>query len=95
MTLKTFTEFINKLQKVNKRTSDLYNLNVDLIDFTDGFNNIISLMLEEIFNELQVDIIEWWLYEDVEKHLFNEEGKMTDDLTKIEDLYNYILTLKK
>ena len=95
MTLKTFTEFINKLQKVNKRTSDLYNLNVDLIDFTDDFNNIISLMLEEIFNELQVDIIEWWLYEDVEKHLFNEEGKMTDDLTKIEDLYNYILTLKK
>ena len=95
MTLKTFTEFLNKLQKVNKRTSDLYNLNVDLIDFTDGFNNIISLMLEEIFNELQVDIIEWWLYEDVEKHLFNEEGKMTDDLTKIEDLYNYILTLKK
>jgi len=95
MTLKTFTEFLNKLQKVNKRTSDLYNLNVDLIDFTDDFNNIISLMLEEIFNELQVDIIEWWLYEDVEKHLFNEEGKMTDDLTKIEDLYNYILTLKK
>jgi hypothetical protein len=94
MELKTFTKFINKIKKVGARTSDLYDLNVDLINFTDDFYNVITLLLEEIYNESQIDILEWWLYEDVEKHVLDEKGKMTNDLTKIEDLFNYINTFK-
>ena len=89
-----FLELISNIQKVNKRNHELYLLKIDLIEFTDLYENNINLLMCIIFNEIQLDMINWWLYENVEKFIYKSENKeVLHDLTKIEDLYDYLLTL--
>ena len=38
--------------------------------------------------------IEWWLYEDVEKKIYYQDGT-EDDLTDIHDFYNYLIERHK
>ena len=48
--------------------------------------------MSEIFNENQLEYIQWWLYEDVEKKLYDSKTKKeTHDLTTVNDLYKYIM----
>lgn len=53
------------------------------------FRNTIELILEEIFTEEGFDLIFWWLYEDVEKVIY--EGESEIQLKTEEDLYEYLI----
>lgn len=48
------------------------------------------LMLDLIFTKEEVDWIDWWLYEDVEKIITYSDGEERD-ITKIEELYNFLI----
>ena len=95
MDLNTFSRILHKLQETYQRTSDLYKLDIDVINFSEKYDVIINILMSEIFNTQQMDLIEWWLYEKVDKYLYDFKTKeKTHDLTKIEDLYNYIMEEK-
>lgn len=48
------------------------------------------VMLDLIFTEEEIECIDWWLYEDVEKIVTYSDGQERD-ITEIEELYNFLI----
>ena len=44
--------------------------------------------MQEVFDEHQLDIIQWWLFEDVEKKIYDNDEIIY--INTIEDLYKYL-----
>jgi hypothetical protein len=65
MTYNKFEKLISELQSTSDRYSKLYNLGVDLINYDEPNQKIISLLMEEIFEKEGKDWIDWYLYERV------------------------------
>lgn len=63
MNLETFTQIIETLQKESETIGDLYERKVDLIEFTDPYHGVISLLLREIYGEDGHDWFSWFCYE--------------------------------
>jgi hypothetical protein len=36
------------------------------------------------------DLVYWWIFDDVEKKMYDSEGNVTDDVENIIDFYNYL-----
>jgi hypothetical protein len=52
------------LQKVQRRSLDLYqNYKIDLVNYEEDYELILSTCLKEIFNEDQLDWFEWFCWE--------------------------------
>lgn len=95
MDFKNFQHLILKLQTTSERDQEIYKLGVDLINFTDDYHSIIAVLLKTYYSEEGEDIISWWLYEDVEKKIYNKKGEVIEDLTSIESLWEYVEKIKK
>lgn len=63
MNLQKFTSLIENLQSAFKRTGDLNDAGVNLLDYDEKFYNIINDLLEESFGQEGKDWIEWYLYD--------------------------------
>jgi hypothetical protein len=63
MEYKEFEKLINDIQKCRDRSSALYDLGIDLMDYNDTYHEIISSLLLETFNVEGKDWIDWYLYE--------------------------------
>lgn len=93
MTIKTFTTILNALQKTQKRSFDLYqNYKIDLMDYEEDREVIINTLLKEIFNENQMDWIDWFCYENDfgEKSLEASDKDGNLICQNIEQLYKFI-----
>lgn len=95
-----FLEVINNIkleeQRLDRISSVLEN---DCIDgwavFKPSYSaQNVHVLLKAIFGEEGYELISWWLYEDVEKLIYKADtNEIIADLTKPEDLYDYIITL--
>ena len=63
MTYENFLKVITTIEKQDKAVSALYDLKVDLIEWTDPYGTIISELLKEIYGEEGVDWFNWYCYE--------------------------------
>ena len=63
MTYENFLKVITVIEKQDKAVSALYDLKVDLIEWTDPYGTIISELLKEIYGEEGVDWFNWYCYE--------------------------------
>jgi hypothetical protein len=63
MTYDKFSEILKTLEKNMKDTLDLYKLNIDLINFTDPYDKVISILIEEIYGKEGADWFLWFCYE--------------------------------
>lgn len=63
MTSEQFKILIETLEKIKNRTNSIYNLGIDLIQYDEDYQKIISLLLECAFNEDGKGWIDWYLYE--------------------------------
>jgi hypothetical protein len=80
MTYEKFKTIIETLETSSEKSSALYKLGVDLMDYTDSYQVLISLLLKETFGETGADWIDWYLYErpsfkDTNNHAWDENGK--------------------
>jgi hypothetical protein len=80
MTYEKFKTIIETLETSSEKSSALYKLGVDLMDYTDSYQALISLLLKETFGETGADWIDWYLYErpsfkDTNNHAWDENGK--------------------
>lgn len=66
-----FSEMIKTLEKNSKATRDLYKVGIDLINFTDPFDKVISILIEEIYGKQGADWFFWFCYENE----FGKKGK--------------------
>ena len=97
MTFENFLKITLQLQKQDKIISNLYENNVDLIEFVDPYHHIITSLIKEIYGEEGYDMFSWFCFE-------NDYGtgklKAYDvDENQIcyshESLWEYLETLKK
>jgi len=63
MKLETLTRVIKILKKQSEVTNQLYKLNVDLLEFTDPYESVITILIKEIYGEEGYDWFSWFCYE--------------------------------
>lgn len=63
MKYENFEKLIIELENISERYSELYDLGVDLINYDEPNQRIISILMEEIFGKDGKDWIDWYLYE--------------------------------
>lgn len=82
--LKEHSEYMDNINKALKCC--------DLIGIDDKLYKVIRYLLDYLVTSEANELIDWWLYEDVNHVLYSAEtNEITDDLNKIEDLVDYIL----
>lgn len=63
MTYETFLKITLTLQKADRELHELYKRNVDLLEFVDPYQNIIALLIREVYGEEGADWYSWFCYE--------------------------------
>lgn len=107
MKRKEFIEAIEKIKEHDAIASKLFELGIDILDCKDYElpNYFFGLWIKDNFGDEGLELVDWWLYEDVKKVLYKEgtcskdwyykdeecDGEIEADLTEIDDLYDYLL----
>lgn len=63
MTYKTFLKIVKTLQNTDNTIDKLYKLNVNLTEFVDPWEKVISLLLTEVYGAEGYDWFSWFCYE--------------------------------
>lgn len=101
MDFETFKMAIDAIQKHREQQEKVTNFIESEIcteswafcTFGDNLSDTLLKVLEHVFND-KGEWISWWLYEDVEKIVTFTDTNQKLDITKIEDLYNFLLVNK-
>jgi len=89
MTKEAFIDLIERMKATAETINQAYQLKIDLIEFSDQWEQIITTLLKELFTKEGYDWISWWTHEDGRK-AWEKDG--TDiPMDTAEDLYNYLL----
>lgn len=97
-----FIECMNNIKKQDEKMKKFNDIIEELSDCYCTFdcNNLYyESLMKLLYNGLGLDdnndIIYWWLYEtDVKKIIYNEDDTVCKDVSKLEDLYDYIVENK-
>lgn len=91
ITLKTFKNILETYLGATKYTDQLCDLNFDL--YESPIWSAMDIILDEwgdtILTEEGLDLLYWWLFEDVDKVIYIEEEQKID-VASIENFYNYL-----
>lgn len=84
-----FIKTINILTKIDDTITKLYDIGVDIVSSPlCDYGIIADILWRYIYGEEGMDIINWWLYESVDK-IITIDGEDID-VTKVEDLYDFL-----
>ena len=99
MTREKFKEMVYNIEEYNDFVEELYKLKIDVYNckYTDYAGIFFDELMRSEFGEDGLDLITWWLYEDVDHKIYaaNQEeemlhGEVIADLNNIDDLYDYL-----
>jgi hypothetical protein len=76
MEYEQFKNLIETIEKVRERSSALYKLDIDLLDFEDSYFKIIDLLMKSVFDEDGHGWVDWYLYERIG---FNDKVNLATD----------------
>ena len=108
MTREKFKDLIYKMQETNEFYDKLYELGIDAINckYLENAGVFFDEMMRSYFGDDGLDLISWWLYEDVDHKIYaagDDEGRgwffkdetpnrdVIADLNNIDDLYDYLV----
>ena len=63
MKLEVFTEILNKLKKQSDKHDVLYELDIDLVNFSDNYTTVIEILLQVYYGKEGADWISWYMWE--------------------------------
>jgi hypothetical protein len=63
MTFETFSAIILTIKKQSEKISGMHSLGVDLVNFVDPYNDIISRCIKEFYGDDGLDWFDWFCYE--------------------------------
>lgn len=93
ISLDEFKKVIEIVKEFDKAQETLTNVlikeSTGFVDFGYPLQVLIFKLLNTVFKIEDPDLLDWWLYEKVEKIIYYPDG-LKYDLTNIEDLYYYI-----
>ena len=96
MTLEKFSEIIDSLKKTDEDLNKLYKLKVDLTEFVEPYQLIVSKLLREIYGDEGYDWFSWFCYERDfgEKELGAWDENNNPICYDVESLWQYLESLK-
>ena len=65
MTYENFKIIIESLERVGERSHSIYKLGVNLMDYEELYHDIVTSLLNSVFDKEGKDWIDWYLYERV------------------------------
>lgn len=98
MTERTFKQMVSLLIEKGKREKVIYDNGLDLINFVDEYQKIISILLKSIYGSEVGDIINDFIfdsiYDEVAKNhnnylIYDTNSELIADVSTIESLYKY------
>ena len=91
MSKEGFVNTINYYQNFLDKADKLEALGINLYDgpLVESIDFVFDAWINEITGEAGSDLIYWWLFENVEKAIY-EDNKVIATLDTVEDLYNYM-----
>lgn len=93
--ISSYQEFYNGLERFERAiTGKKFTCNLLETDWGDAVGRMLDAFLESHFTEHGIDLITWWLFEDVDKIIYKDE-EIIAELHTVEDLYNYIKNNKE
>lgn len=63
MNYEKFKSIIEELELVRERSHSIYQLGINLMDYEELYHNIITNLLNSVFDKEGKDWIDWYLYE--------------------------------
>lgn len=94
MTREKFKEMIYNIEEYNDFVDELYKLKIDIYNckYTEYAGIFFDELMKSEFGEEGLDLVSWWLYEDVDHVLYEDESESKEaiDLNNIDDLYDYL-----
>jgi NADH:ubiquinone oxidoreductase subunit len=98
MKLETLTKIVDTLKNQSEVTNQLYKLNVDLVEFADPYESVITILIKEIYGEEGYDWFSWFCYEcDFGSKVSKKNPRAWDKDEKpicydVKSLWNYLET---
>ena len=102
--ISSYQEFYNGLERFERAiTGKKFTCNLFETDWGDAVGRMLDAFLESHFTEHGIDLITWWLFEDVDKiiyqkldpDLFNGETEVEYDVNTFDNLWNYMIKYEK
>jgi hypothetical protein len=96
----TKEQFIKRMSFIQNFHSEQDTLQVLIDKLTDGYSVVtigeclVTELLDIIRENLQLgndDILSWWLYEDVDKVIYDRNGNITHSVRTLDELYDYLV----
>lgn len=86
-----FKNSLRKVEAVSELSEKLADLGIETLECPQLFaaSEIFFSWVKSEFGEEGDDLVSWWVYEDVEKILYEEDGTEIN-LEDIDDLYSYL-----
>ena len=102
ITKEMFCASLNSIQKEKERMNKSERLlSENLLDgwvvIKEGetLQTLIDLLIDLMEDDHDDSMIEWWLFDNVEKYLYDKAGNIVNDLTTAEALYDYLVDIHK
>ena len=91
MDYRNFKNCIDKIKQCEKELLAFDKLNIDISEtkYFDAVGYLADMLFMEAFGADGLDIINWWLYEDVDHTVISKDG-IKYHLNTERDVYNYI-----
>ena len=91
MTRQQFKKCVREVEAVWELSGRLSDVGIETIDCKElsYASDILAEWIEDSFGPEGKDLVSWWMYEDVEKVVYEEDGSETN-LENIDDLYSYL-----
>lgn len=96
----TKEQFIKRMELIQNFHSEQETLQVLIDKINDGYsivtigNYIVDELVNMIMEELHItdkDLLSWWLYEDVDKIIYDMDKKPLYNVKTLDGLYDYIV----
>ena len=88
-------EAIQKDRDENEKLTtalDKYLLNGHAVVKSSASYEMLLDLIKELFNDKeQYSMLEWWLYDNVDKYIYDEHHNVIADLTTVDALYDYLV----
>ncbi len=86
-----FKDCIRKLEEITELGNKLSDLKIGTIECKELYyaDEIFFKWVKDEFGEAGEDLVSWWMYEGVEKVVYEVDGSETN-LENIDDLYSYL-----
>jgi hypothetical protein len=76
MKFEVFEKIITTIQDQQQKSFDLCRLGIDLINYEEGYSEVVSLLFKAYYGETGADWIDWYMYE---RESFDDLNAATDE----------------